>query len=275
MAILLLPRVSPEERYGRIYVEKSNFGKKAKPLALMNRIRIYTTLAAFCLLSQPVMAQSDGNFSKPLERAQTKSAVTSQTAESGKQTSAKQEPAKSAAKQEPANSAAKQEPAKGTTTNSKPDNKLKPVPTAKAKPGSATNKNQPALSPMDPAKLGRENAVMQAQAELEIKPDPVADIIFKAFHYITVAALGGSVVFGTMWYIRHKKRLASGFYDEEDDDEDAEEEEKEERTGKSAKSDDVAKEMPESPTPSTEENGGKQESKSDSAPQPVGSDESK
>ncbi|MBX9668715.1 MAG: hypothetical protein K2X93_13900 [Candidatus Obscuribacterales bacterium] len=220
------------------------------------------------------MARPDDSGSKHLEIAQAKTS-SSQDAGAKQQKSVTE---KSLAETLPDKSAVQQKPLKDVKAEPKGDStekKDQPVAGTPKSPAQQTAGNKKpitnALTTKDPSKLGKNNTVMQAQAELEIQPDPIADAIFKAFHYITIAALGGSAVFGTMWYIRHKKRLASGFYDEEDDDEDEEEEPAE----KSKKADTVEKEAPKSPSPTGEANGDQMESKSDSAPQPVGSDESK
>lgn len=224
------------------------------------------------------MARPDDSGSKHLEIAQAKTSSSQDAGAKQKFVTEKAVTEKSAAKALPEKSAVQQKAVKDVKAEPKGDStaeKNRPVAATPKSPAQQTTGNKKpntdALPTIDPSKLGKNNTVMQAQAELEIQPDPIADAIFKAFHYITIAALGGSAVFGTMWYIRHKKRLASGFYDEEDDDEDEEEETAE----KSKKADTVATEAPKSPSPTSEANGDQMESKSDSAPQPVGSDESK
>ncbi len=72
-------------------------------------------------------------------------------------------------------------------------------------------------------------------------PNPTADFIFSLFNYVSGAAVVSSIVFGALWFIRYKKRLASGEFDEEEDEEGDEEESTAAKTEPAAPVSDSAK----------------------------------
>ncbi len=78
------------------------------------------------------------------------------------------------------------------------------------------------VAPIDlkAVEIPKDGKTLDTRSEMPIAPNPAIDGLFTFFNYASIAALGGAIVFGTMWYFRHKKRIALGLTDDDDDDDD-------------------------------------------------------
>jgi hypothetical protein len=97
-------------------------------------------------------------------------------------------------------------------------------------PGTGSPPPAQAILPAGPIKVdptqipqGPPGTPLKVQADLEIPQDPFIDSLFIVFNYVSVGAMGGALVFGVLWFLKHNKRkqmIAAGLITEDDDDDD-------------------------------------------------------
>ncbi|MDZ4835195.1 MAG: hypothetical protein SGJ27_15570 [Candidatus Melainabacteria bacterium] len=105
-----------------------------------------------------------------------------------------------------------------------------PAADTKADPAGSDTETAPAAAPagteakpVDPNSTevpqGPPGTPLRTKADMPIEPNPMVDGLFNIFNYVSIAALGGAAIFGTLWYFKHKKRVELGLDDDDEDDE--------------------------------------------------------
>lgn len=205
-------------------VTMSNLKRRAVNLLLSSAL-----LSAGGSVADNAFAQSAP--AKPVEASKSETKPTSIPAVKPAETADAKPPAQPEVKTAPATTPAKAGDAKPDGDASTPQG-----PKQEGKPGDAgmpgTGSPPPqAMVPNGPMKVdptqvpqGPPGTPLKVQANLDIPQDPFVDSLFVVFNYLSLGAIAGAVIFGVLWFAKHRKRkqmIAAGLIpDEEEDDDD-------------------------------------------------------
>ncbi|MBX3074478.1 hypothetical protein KF913_11155 [Candidatus Obscuribacterales bacterium] len=204
----------------------SNLKRRAVNLLLSSAL-----LSAGGAVADNAFAQSAP--AKPVDASKSETKPTSIPAVKPAETADAKPPAQPEVKTAPATTPAKAGDAKPDGDASTPQG-----PKQEGKPGDAgmpgTGSPPPqAMVPNGPMRVdptqvpqGPPGTPLKVQANLDIPQDPFVDSLFVVFNYLSLGAIAGAVIFGVLWFAKHRKRqqmIAAGLIpDEEDDDDDDE-----------------------------------------------------